>query len=205
MVFLRKHLVAFMLAVFMTASAHASTLFSDDFEGTLSAWTGKAGGPHHGVIVADPLDSGNHVLNFTALNSAGDIFTSAAFSAGSGGTLYLSFDYLGICTSGNCGGFIGYSLGYPGSHTWLGGTGSGYPDLLPDTGAWNHITMAFMPGTSVHLMLEQFSGSTGPIGIAYFDNIALTTAPIPEPETWALMLLGLGAMGFAVRRRTKAA
>lgn len=34
-----------------------------------------------------------------------------------------------------------------------------------------------------------------------FDNIAV--APIPESSVWAMMLLGFGAMGFALRRRKK--
>lgn len=32
------------------------------------------------------------------------------------------------------------------------------------------------------------------------DNLAVATA-VPEPGTWAMMLLGFGAMGFAMRRR----
>ena len=33
---------------------------------------------------------------------------------------------------------------------------------------------------------------------------AIPMAPIPEPETYALMMAGLGAMGFVARRRKKA-
>jgi hypothetical protein len=29
----------------------------------------------------------------------------------------------------------------------------------------------------------------------------LQAAPVPEPETWAMMLAGLGVVGAAVRRR----
>ena len=35
----------------------------------------------------------------------------------------------------------------------------------------------------------------------YQGSLALTAAPVPEPETYALMLAGLGAVGFAARRR----
>lgn len=33
------------------------------------------------------------------------------------------------------------------------------------------------------------------------DNVSLTVTPVPEPETYALMLAGLGLVGVAVRRR----
>jgi len=39
----------------------------------------------------------------------------------------------------------------------------------------------------------------GSFGGAY--SISSTTAPIPEPETYAMMLAGLGALGFLARRR----
>ena len=35
-------------------------------------------------------------------------------------------------------------------------------------------------------------------------NIEMVTAPIPEPETYALMLAGLGLVGFMARRRKQA-
>jgi PEP-CTERM motif-containing protein len=39
-----------------------------------------------------------------------------------------------------------------------------------------------------------------PVGL---DNITITQA-VPEPATWAMMLLGFGAIGFAMRRRKPA-
>ncbi len=36
------------------------------------------------------------------------------------------------------------------------------------------------------------------------DNVSLSVTPVPEPDTYAMLLSGLGLMGFVVRRRTKA-
>lgn len=36
-----------------------------------------------------------------------------------------------------------------------------------------------------------------------FDNVNVTTAAVPEPASWALMLSGFGAIGGAIRRRRK--
>lgn len=33
------------------------------------------------------------------------------------------------------------------------------------------------------------------------DNVTVTAAPVPEPESYAMMLAGLGALGFMARRR----
>jgi opacity protein-like surface antigen len=44
----------------------------------------------------------------------------------------------------------------------------------------------------------------------FFGNGALSISPaavtgaVPEPATWAMMLIGLGGIGFAIRRRSKA-
>jgi|KBSMisStaDraftv2_1062788.scaffolds.fasta_scaffold323779_2 hypothetical protein len=37
--------------------------------------------------------------------------------------------------------------------------------------------------------------------ISYAVTITYTILPVPEPSTWAMMLLGFGAIGMAVRRR----
>lgn len=41
----------------------------------------------------------------------------------------------------------------------------------------------------------------GAYGVAFHGVVALNTAPIPEPETYALMLAGLGLVAFVARRR----
>ena len=40
-------------------------------------------------------------------------------------------------------------------------------------------------------------------GSTIVDNLVAVTAPVPEPATWAMMMLGFGAMGATLRRRGK--
>src|SRR5712692_11443907 len=89
------------------------TLFEESFEsGDLNQWTGKFGLSHHGQIVTDPLDPTNHVLTFTQVNAAGDIFSASPISlAGLPVRFILSFDFLGLPVGGvapsEYGGFAG--------------------------------------------------------------------------------------------------
>lgn len=53
-------------------------------------------------------------------------------------------------------------------------------------------------GTSTGYELK-VSGTVGASGGSYGGNIVAT--PVPEPETYAMMLAGLGALGFLARRR----
>ncbi len=39
--------------------------------------------------------------------------------------------------------------------------------------------------------------------ILYFAPNSLSIAPVPEPETWAMMVAGLGLVGFAAKRRSR--
>lgn len=51
--------------------------------------------------------------------------------------------------------------------------------------------------------LGTFAVSTTPQnnGPRPFDNYRITIAPVPEPSTWALLIVGFGGVGYAMRRR----
>jgi hypothetical protein len=196
-------LLGFLVGVTLATASlqcHALGPFSEDFESGLGQWTGRAGGPHNGAIVADPLASGHgNVLYFTNLASGGDTFLSSPIVLS--GPITVSFDYLGLPglggTPGDLGGFLGavYSLTATTLGTdlfWYAGTQDSYPGLLVnlvDDGAWHsysfQLNASAMP--AFHLMLEDFAGSGGVACDAYFDNIAVVA--VPEPTVAALGLL----------------
>ena len=143
-------LVAAALGV-QCASSHAVMIFQENFESTLSQWTGKSGGAHAGTIVADPFNTGNNVLSFTGLNYSGDIFTQSLIPVSGYSQVFIEFDYLGLAKGGsvadNYGGFFGITLNQNpvgGDASWIAGTdtsaanGLGFQGIhLVDDGAWH--------------------------------------------------------------------
>lgn len=207
-----QHIISSTVLLFsLNANAAIITSITDDFEGDLSQWTGKNDGSTGGYLTADPLDSSNQVLSFNRVIGAGDIFTIDTVSTTS--TYTVSFDYLGNCGTSDCGGYFGISVGLPGNHYWVAGTGSySTPISLIDDGTWHSYDLTFtnyFGATPVHFMLEDWNGSLdGSANNVFFDNFSFydTNLPpvvVPEPSIIALMGLGLIGMGLSRRKMKK--
>jgi hypothetical protein len=83
----------------------------------------------------------------------------------------------------------------------IGGTLNGANAVFSNTN--DFFTGYFVPNVTAQ-GYGFISTTTGTYTSAVF-NIALATAAVPEPATWTLMIMGMGAVGFAMRRRYKAA
>ena len=186
----RNGMMMFGLFLF-TFNVRAATIFFDDFESDLSNWSSNLSG----VIVSDPIESGN-ALSFSRLWAGGDIISVSMNNPN--GKYILSFDYLGSCGTSDCGGYIGFEPG----DVWLAGTGT-YPKSydLDDTGQWVHYSFTFTASTSIALQVEDYSGSGGVAGDIYFDNIKVETVPVPA----ALWLFSSGLLGVIGIARKKVA
>lgn len=70
---------------------------------------------------------------------------------------------------------------------------------VTSTNSWQHFSMNFTASGSTTDV-----SFTGKSAIFYIGVDNVNVAAVPEPESWALMLAGLGLLSFIARRRTAA-
>lgn len=69
---------------------------------------------------------------------------------------------------------------------------------------WYNDTMTFTATSTSQLLSFLAVGTpSGQPPVSLLDGVSLmaATAPVPEPTTWALMLVGVGTIGFTLRKR----
>ena len=161
-----------------TVLASGGTIASGDYS--------FAAGSVLGVLV---LDSGSGVSNGT--NSL--VFLNAT-------TLTITRSDAGLFDLGSLD--VGFTNGYLDPSEQLkitGHTGSGDVSVtaaLSKTSFSTVLTSGFSNLTSVTLSVL---GNTSSPGYVAIDNLSVT--PVPEPETYAMLLAGLGLIPLAARRR----
>ena len=82
----------------------------------------------------------------------------------------------------------------------VAGVTQGY-DVVNHTGklAWEAIELSFTAIAAQTTL--RFTNTQSPYAhFANIDAVSVLAAPVPEPETYAMMLAGLGLVGFAARR-----
>jgi hypothetical protein len=124
----------------------------------------------------NPVSTPNFSGSFTLTNTLSDLF-SIVLSTSTPGVTFTSASLSGgNCTVATC-------------------TLTPFPDntSLKLSGA------LLTPGTFTF----NFAGTAGAASGALTGNVTIMAAPVPEVATWGMMILGFGAMGFAIRRRRR--
>lgn len=199
---------ALVMALAVGGAAHAANLVSDgDFNSPYggSSFTTYSAGSSFGpwTVTTGSVDLiGGYWQSPTAGGGSVDVDGNApgafdqAISTGAG-TYTLTFDL-----SGN-------PDGPPMSKTLQVSVGNTTKTFTYQIGANTHSNMMYVPETLTFmatgpttLTFTSLDGGGSPYGPVVGD---VGIAAVPEPASWALMLLGLGAMGGVLRsRRTRA-
>lgn len=204
-------------AVVLSASAAAATLDGTNVSYSFDASKmGLFGAP---TVVGDTLEfapaafavngtgSATATVNITVTALPGYMLTGFNLSEGGaytldGGTAYIAGFLKAVDIEGSTGNQLTSNISGS-ALTGSGGDWTGTAAIsLPATG-WGGADAVV---TSVTLTLSNQLFALGAASILK-DGVSLSavTTPVPEAETYAMMLAGLGLVGFMVRRRNRSA
>ncbi len=198
---LSRWIATALVATPLLASANANLITNGSFEANaqanstwhiynnLTGWTGGRGGIELRNNVAGKAYEGK---NYVELDTTANSSMSQSFNTLLGQAYVLSFAYSpreGVATSSN-----GIQVLWNGADLGtFAGTGAASGNV------WEVETLnVFGTGGLTTLSFKSVGRSDSYGGS--LDSVSLTTA-IPEPETYALMVAGLGLMGLVARRR----
>ena len=174
---------------FATPAAAQELVTNGGFEtGDFSGFT-QTGNPGATYVSSSPLvvASGAYGAQFGPIGSIGTITQTLATNAGQ--NYLISFDLRNLGGTPN---FYDVLFGGVSLFTATNSAAFGYT---------NFSTTATALGVSTDLA---FNFRHDPTSFA-LDNVSVTAVngAVPEPATWAMMLIGFGAMGVSMRRRRR--
>jgi len=192
-------LAATAIAAF-TAPAHAATIvFNDDFNsypGNSVPWDGSGVWTTGNSV--DLVTSGSfgltcaggtgNCVDLTGSGSTGAISKLLSLAAG---TYELSFKYTGNQ--------LGSQFPLAGFTVAAGSLVQAFTSLPNDSSVFTTFTGSFTTAGATTLSFTQNGGD--PFRGSIIDDVTVTA--VPEPATWAMLIMGFGLAGFALRRQPK--
>lgn len=217
-------------AITMATPASAATVFTDGFEfdapaltvTNLTNWTVTSGvsvdvvgTPNAFSIGVTPPASGN-VIDLDGTPGPATITSNASLNLGfnAGDLVTFSFDVGGAQRGSVADNFQAILFLDPSKVSGLTGTGltsTGFGSTansifssvsIPGSTAFTTSSISFIATGAGTIRMAFGTTSADNIG-PLLDNVRLDVSAVPEPATWAMMLLGLGFVGGAMRARRR--
>jgi hypothetical protein len=181
-------------------SAAGYTSFSSDYAKTGSMYdtsvltiNSNPNNVHGSWASFGALEGSNMLIVNGGTNGSSNLVWSQTLNLGAG-----SYDFSAAAAStysGNPSNIV-FVATIGGADYTLGGV-----QLGSTTGQWDAITGTLNLQSATSVQIKLLNNSTDYSGNDFaVDQISLTSA-VPEPETYAMLLAGLGLVGFAARRR----
>ena len=177
-------IAALLAASAFSAQAGVTELVTNgNFEtGTFSGWT-KSGNTSLSDVIANSVTS-NHTFVWRSGATGSAAFISQNLNTSTGGTFTLSFDVFANATSNST-----FEADFNGVKVY---------SFANANHNWDHITITGLHASGP--LTELKFGARNDPSFTRLDNISVTAA-VPEPETYAMMIAGLGLLAFMAKRR----
>lgn len=184
-----KNLMTGLLLAVASFSAQAAVnlVSNGNFEtGSFSGWT-KSGNPSLSDVIANNVTT-NHTFLWRSGATGSQASISQNLTTVAGGLYNLSFDLYSAGTNN-----VSFDAYFNGTKV--------YSLVNQALSSWTHFSFDNLAATGPVTELK-FSSRNDP-SFTRLDNVSVTllAPPVPEPETYAMLAVGLGLMGFAARRR----
>jgi len=197
-------LVAAWIVMGAAVPAHANIIAFEDFEGTVTGWSNNS--------VSDPgVNGGGFTKHLGRYGQGGTVSKTFALS-GSQTSVNIEFDFYRLdswdgeifTASATDGSNVG-SVTQQGRFNDGGPTNIYNPSwtdrIYPLSFSLNTTASSFTLTFSSTLNQDFSDESWGVDNLRITDNLTGDPGAVPEPATWAMMILGFGAAGSMIRRR----